>query len=83
MATDSRRPNDPQTRDLRAGLARFEVTQRDAESPPRPSRFDQRRQAIRAEIDRNRRGDHAVPTWVLAVALVVLVAGITSFVIFG
>ena len=34
----------------------------------------QRRQAkIRDEIDRNRRGDYTVPTWVYAVALVILV----------
>ena len=32
-------------------------------SPRRPSR----RERVRDEIARNRRGDHTVPTWVLAV----------------
>jgi hypothetical protein len=37
-----------------------------------PSR---RRERVRAEIGRNRRGDHAIPTWVLAVvAGVILLA---------
>ncbi|MFI2712402.1 hypothetical protein ACH495_19975 [Micromonospora sp. NPDC018662] len=35
--------------------------------------IDRRREKIRAEIARNRRGDHAVPTWVLAAALVLIV----------
>jgi hypothetical protein len=30
---------------------------------------------IRAEVERNRRGEYVVPTWVLALTLVVLVAG--------
>ena len=32
-----------------------------------------RRERIRAEIERNRRGEYRIPTWVLAVALVALV----------
>ena len=32
--------------------------------------IDRRREKIRAEIERNRRGEYTVPTWVLAVALV-------------
>ena len=36
-------------------------------------RFVERRRAkIRAEIERNRRGEYTVPTWVLAVALVLI-----------
>jgi hypothetical protein len=34
-----------------------------------------KRDRIRAEVARNRKGDHLVPTWVLAVVLGVLVAG--------
>jgi hypothetical protein len=34
-----------------------------------------RRRKIREEIERNRRGEYTVPTWLLAVLLVVVVAG--------
>ncbi|SBT41988.1 hypothetical protein [Micromonospora auratinigra] len=37
--------------------------------------IDRRREKIRAEIDRNRRGEYTVPTWVLAAVLVVIVVG--------
>ncbi|MEU8072713.1 MULTISPECIES: hypothetical protein [unclassified Micromonospora] len=37
--------------------------------------IDRRREKIRAEIERNRRGDYTVPTWVLAAALVLIVGG--------
>jgi hypothetical protein len=33
-----------------------------------------RRDRIRAEIARNRRGDHTIPTWVLAVVAAVILA---------
>ncbi|MCO1594086.1 hypothetical protein M8C17_02820 [Micromonospora sp. RHAY321] len=36
---------------------------------------ERRRDKIRAEIDRNRRGEYTVPTWVLALALVLIVGG--------
>jgi hypothetical protein len=36
--------------------------------------FERRRAKIRAEIERNRRGEYKVPTWVLAVALAAVVA---------
>ena len=36
---------------------------------------ERRREKIRAEIERNRRGEYTVPTWVLAVALVAIVGG--------
>ncbi|WFE40171.1 hypothetical protein [Micromonospora sp. WMMD998] len=42
--------------------------------------IDRRREKIRAEIERNRRGDHRVPTWVLAAVLVLIVVGWLSFV---
>lgn len=34
-----------------------------------------RRNKVAAELERNRRGDYKVPTWVLAVILVAFVAG--------
>jgi hypothetical protein len=36
---------------------------------------NKRREKIVAEIERNRRGEYTVPTWVLAVALVGVLAG--------
>ncbi|NES13126.1 MULTISPECIES: hypothetical protein [Micromonospora] len=54
----------------------------DRDREPRPGRdsgteklnwIDRRREKIRAEIERNRRGEYAVPTWVLAAALILIV----------
>lgn len=42
-----------------------------------------RREKIRAEIERNRRGEYLVPTWVLVVALAVVLAGWTAVVVLG
>lgn len=36
---------------------------------------EKRRNRIAAELERNRRGEYKVPTWVLAVILVVFVTG--------
>ncbi len=36
---------------------------------------ERRREKIVAEIARNRRGEYTVPTWVLTLALVLIVAG--------
>jgi len=46
-------------------------------------RVDRRRDTIVAEIERNRRGEHRVPTWVLALVLVAMVAAIAAFVLLG
>ncbi|MCI4066993.1 hypothetical protein MRQ36_32285 [Micromonospora sp. R77] len=35
--------------------------------------IDRRREKIRAEVERNRRGEYTVPTWVLAAALILIV----------
>ncbi|MFJ6197491.1 hypothetical protein [Micromonospora sp. NPDC092111] len=37
--------------------------------------IERRREKIRAEVERNRRGEYTVPTWVLVVALVAIVVG--------
>ena len=47
------------------------------------ARWDRRRENIVAEIERNRRGEYKVPTWVLALILVAIVGGIAAFVAFG
>lgn len=44
---------------------------------------ERRRQKIRAEIERNRRGEYTVPTWVLALALGVIVVAWGALVIFA
>jgi hypothetical protein len=49
----------------------------------RYSLMGRRRQKIIDEIERNRRGEYVVPTWVLTAALVVLVAGIAALIIFA
>ncbi len=41
----------------------------------RPSWLERRRQRVAAEVERNRRGDHRVPTWVLAVILAAILGG--------
>ena len=38
-------------------------------------RLERRRERIRAEIRRNREGNHKVPTWVLAAVLGLILAG--------
>ena len=40
-----------------------------------------RRRRIREEIERNRRGEYTIPTWALAVMLVVFVAAWAALVI--
>lgn len=36
--------------------------------------LERRREKVRAEIERNRRGGHRVPTWVLTVLLLAFIA---------
>ncbi|MEV6969573.1 hypothetical protein AB0M47_31110 [Hamadaea sp. NPDC051192] len=43
-------------------------------------RWERRKAKIRAEIERNRRGEYKVPTWVLLAALIAIVVGFTLFV---
>ena len=50
---------------------------------PKVSRLEKRRAKIRAEIERNRRGEFKIPTWVLAVALVAFVAGWIALIVFA
>ncbi len=40
-----------------------------------------RRERIRAEIRRNRAGDHKIPTWVLAAVLGLIVLGWVSLIV--
>jgi hypothetical protein len=54
-------------------------------NPDRPakSRQGRRLQRIREEVERNRTVGPTIPTWVLAVALVVIVGGFLAMVIFS
>jgi hypothetical protein len=45
--------------------------------------FERRRAKISAEIERNRRGEYKVPTWVLVVALLAIVGAWVAVIIFG
>lgn len=47
----------------------------------RRSWIDRRRDKIVEEVQRNRRGEYTVPTWVLAAALVAMIAGLVVLVI--
>jgi flagellar motor component MotA len=38
-------------------------------------RVERKRERIRAEIERNRKGGHKIPTWVLAAVLGLILAG--------
>ncbi|HEY3009123.1 MAG TPA: hypothetical protein VGJ63_13815 [Micromonosporaceae bacterium] len=42
---------------------------------------NKRRENVVAEIQRNRRGEYRVPTWVLALTLVLLVGGWTLLIV--
>jgi hypothetical protein len=44
-------------------------------------RLERRRERIRAEIRRNRAGDHKIPTWVLAAVLGLILLGWISLLV--
>ena len=45
--------------------------------------IQRRREKVVAEIERNRRGEYKVPTWVLGLALAVVVLAWAALIIFG
>lgn len=57
---------------------------RTGESDPgrRKPFMERRREKIRAEIERNRRGEYTVPTWVLVVALIAILVGWAAIIVF-
>lgn len=50
---------------------------------PRSNRHGRRLQRIREEIERNRTDGPAVPTWVLALILLLIIAVMTALVMFS
>jgi hypothetical protein len=51
--------------------------------PTQRSWLQRRRDKVVEEIERNRRGDHKVPTWVLTVILLAFVAAWVSVIAFA
>jgi hypothetical protein len=51
------------------------------QSERRPTWIERRQAKIAAEIQRSRRGGHKVPTWVMAVALVVIVGAWVTLIV--
>jgi hypothetical protein len=49
------------------------MTSSDETPTGKPSRRERRRRRLAAEIQRSRRGDQRVPTWLMAVALVAMI----------
>ncbi|MFS8479070.1 MAG: hypothetical protein FWJ93_08985 [Micromonosporaceae bacterium] len=49
----------------------------------RQSWLERRREKVVAEIERNRRGEYRVPTWVLVAALLAFLAGWAALIIFA
>jgi hypothetical protein len=64
-------------------VERFAADGQDSRADGQDSRISRRRDRIVAEIQRNRRGQYRIPTWVLTVALVALVAGWVLLVVLG
>jgi hypothetical protein len=56
-----------------------------AEDPRRVRQgwLERRRERVIAEIERNRRGEYRVPTWVLVVTLLAFLAGWAALIIFA
>ncbi|MEV0569890.1 hypothetical protein [Dactylosporangium sp. NPDC050588] len=50
---------------------------------PRSNRHGRRLQRIREEIERNRTDGPAIPTWVLALTLVLIIAVMTALVVYS
>ena len=50
---------------------------------PRSNRHGRRLQRIREEIERNRTDGPAVPTWALALILVLIIAAVTALAVFS
>jgi hypothetical protein len=64
-------------------MERDESAEPESGADERPARFGLfalRRERIAAEIERNRRGEHTVPTWALALILVLFIAGWAAWV---
>ncbi|MFV2101519.1 hypothetical protein [Micromonospora sp. LOL_024] len=45
--------------------------------------LERRREKVRAEVERNRRGEYTVPTWVLALVLALIVGAWLALVVFA
>jgi len=77
MTTDPSKPEQPE----RTGRAY--PSPDELRSELRLSWVQRRRDKIRNEIERNRRGEYTVPTWVLVLALVLIIAAWVAIVVFS
>lgn len=73
-------PSGDEERGYAARAPRPMDIERRADPERRTSYLDRRRERVVAEIQRNRRGEYVVPTWVLVVALVAVVASLAALV---
>lgn len=47
------------------------------------TRWERRKERIRAEVERNRAGDYKIPTWALTAILIVIVVAFGLFIAFA
>jgi hypothetical protein len=74
--TTSEEPPDEGTEEGRSERPTFgEALRAGARSSPAAARATKRSSKIRAQIERNRRGEYKIPTWVLVAVLVVVLVG--------
>jgi hypothetical protein len=52
-------------------------------APVTQSRLERRRNKIREEVARNRRGEYKIPTWVLVLCLVIFLGAWAAWIIFA
>jgi fatty acid desaturase len=69
--------------DIPAGQPAPKPKASDNPDKPRSNRHGRRLQRIREEIERNRTDGPAVPTWVLALILVLIIAAVTALAVFS
>jgi hypothetical protein len=69
--------------DIPAGQPAPKPKASDNPDKPRLSRHGRRLQRIREEVERNRTEGPAIPTWVLALILVLIIGAVTALAVFS
>lgn len=74
--TTSEEPPDEGTEEERPARPSFgEALRAGARSSPAAARASKRGSKIRAQVEKNRRGEYRIPTWALVAILVVVLVG--------
>lgn len=74
--TTPEEPPDEGTEEEPAARPTFgEAFRRGASSSPAAARASRRSAKIRAQVEKNRRGEYRIPTWLLVLILVVVLVG--------